>query len=290
MMNEPQGRSVGPDELHDPLGPAATRALPAPPNDRHLARRLFGTGPLTLSASGEYADGFCGFFVAKANTEFLNNPLKVVIAQHRNRVTPIDGGRTVKRFLFVMPFLLFALQTVPATAGGTIGWPGWTGGADAVQVAQVIPANDLIERLSATEERSKDGTRGPCRGLCVEALPATPPTVRFSNVEFAFGSAELTDSARAQLDELGKALVSDELSPYDFRISGHTDATGTEQFNLGLSERRANSVRDYLIRNYAIGGERLVAIGLGETAPAVPSDPFDPSNRRVEITNTSTGG
>ena len=45
MMNEPQGRSVGPDELHDPLGPAATRALPAPPNDRHLARRLFGTGP-----------------------------------------------------------------------------------------------------------------------------------------------------------------------------------------------------------------------------------------------------
>ncbi len=56
------------------------------------------------------------------------------------------------------------------------------------------------------------------------------------------------------------------------------------------AERRANSVRDYLTRNYAISGERLDAIGLGETAPAVPGDPFDPSNRRVEITNTGTGG
>ncbi|MEE8270376.1 MAG: OmpA family protein [Alphaproteobacteria bacterium] len=192
----------------------------------------------------------------------------------------------MKRYLFVMPCLLIALQTAPATAGGTIGSPGWTGGADAVQVAQFVPESDIIELLSAPQERPIEGTRG----LSVETVPAAPPPpVRF-HVEFAFGSANLTDSARRQLDELGRALVSNELSPYNFRISGHTDATGTERFNLGLSERRAISVRNYLSRNYAISGGRLDAIGLGESAPAVPGDPFDPSNRRVEITNMGTGG
>lgn len=237
MMTQPLGRSVGPDKRYDPPGPAASRAVSAPPN----------------------------------------------------------GGGIVKRLLLSIPGLLIALQAAPVMASDTVGSPAGSGRSDIVQSAQVMVANDIIERFTA-EDSSVDGIppgmrlKGDPRGVTVVGLPATPPTVRFHNVEFALGSAELTDAARRQLDEIGTALASDALSPYGFRISGHTDATGTEQFNLALSERRANAVRDYLTSNYAISGQRLEAIGLGETAPADPGDPFDPSNRRVEITRTGTGG
>ncbi len=219
-------------------------------------------------------------------------PAKPVSARRRGAATSRDDGGVMRRLLMAVPCLLIAVQTAPAMAGDTIGSPSGPGSPDIVQLAQVMSADDIIERFTATEqipvEGTSEGLRGKHdpRGVTVVGLP----TIRFDNVEFALGSADLTDAARRQLDEIGEALTSDALSHYGFRISGHTDATGTEQFNQDLSELRANSVRDYLTHNYAISDERLEAIGLGESAPAVPSDPFDPSNRRVEITRTDTGG
>lgn len=58
------------------------------------------------------------------------------------------------------------------------------------------------------------------------------------------GSAKLLPAARAQLDELGRALSSDRLRSHRYRIAGHTDASGPADFNGALSERRAASVAD----------------------------------------------
>lgn len=74
------------------------------------------------------------------------------------------------------------------------------------------------------------------------------------------------------------------------RIEGHTDSKGPDDYNLELSQRRADSVKDWLIANRATGGV-LTTKGLGETSPAVPNDKPDGSddpdgrqkNRRVEI-------
>lgn len=102
-------------------------------------------------------------------------------------------------------------------------------------------------------------------------------------VEFAFDSAALTPSARAQLDELGFALHSGGLRDARIAIRGHTDAKGADAYNLDLSRRRADVVARYLIDRFQVPAVRLTAEGFGESRLKNPADPFGAENRRVEV-------
>lgn len=104
-------------------------------------------------------------------------------------------------------------------------------------------------------------------------------------IQFEFGSAKLTGSAKSVLNELGAALQSDQLAAYQFSLVGHTDAVGSDAANLRLSQARAASVKDYLIGQFHIDPARLEASGVGESDLADPSDPNNGVNRRVVITN-----
>ncbi|MFV8818039.1 TolC family outer membrane protein [Haliea sp. E17] len=68
-------------------------------------------------------------------------------------------------------------------------------------------------------------------------------------------------------------------------VEGHTDTTGTPEYNLWLSERRANAVRTMLINEHGIPAEQLVAIGHGQTQPIASNDTVEgrAKNRRVEM-------
>jgi len=61
-------------------------------------------------------------------------------------------------------------------------------------------------------------------------------------------------------------------------IAGHTDSTGDDAYNQGLSERRAKAVYDYFISN-GVSKERVVAFGYGEKQPKAPND--TPANRQL---------
>jgi outer membrane protein OmpA-like peptidoglycan-associated protein len=126
----------------------------------------------------------------------------------------------------------------------------------------------------------------PAAAPAPAAVPADAPAISLT-VRFATGSAELTDQARRVLDELGKALTSEDLRPFRFRIEGHTDTVGSVGLNQSLSERRAAAVRAYLTSRFGVEGDRLIAVGLGETRLAVETgDNVDePRNRRVQIVN-----
>ena len=106
-------------------------------------------------------------------------------------------------------------------------------------------------------------------------------------VNFATGSATLTPQAAAALGDLGRALASVELAPFRFRIEGHTDTVGDGRLNLLLSQRRAESVRNFLTKRFGLAPGRLVATGLGESQPLVPTPDQtpEPSNRRVQVLN-----
>ena len=99
-------------------------------------------------------------------------------------------------------------------------------------------------------------------------------------MNFDFNSDQLTPTARQNLDQFAKALQDPRLKGERFEIDGHTDATGTEDYNLGLSERRANSVVSYLA-SHGLDSSSLIAKGFGKTKPRV-ADPYSPENRRVE--------
>jgi outer membrane protein OmpA-like peptidoglycan-associated protein len=105
-------------------------------------------------------------------------------------------------------------------------------------------------------------------------------------ITFAYNSATITSQALPVLQSLGRALSNKELSGATFLIGGHTDAAGTEAYNQGLSERRADAVKGYLIENFKLPREQLLAIGFGKSRLKNPGSPLAAENRRVQIVNT----
>lgn len=118
-----------------------------------------------------------------------------------------------------------------------------------------------------------------------QAIPTAPSASLI--VDFATGSAALTPRAKATLDQLGKALTSQQLAAFNFKLVGHTDTTGTPAQNQTLSEQRADAVKSYLQSKFGVAGSRLQASGVGEADLAVQTPPNTPErrNRRVEIIN-----
>ncbi len=103
------------------------------------------------------------------------------------------------------------------------------------------------------------------------------------NITFAVDSAdvnagfyEVLDSVSLVLNEFNKTLV---------EVAGHTDSTGSDQYNQSLSERRASSVAAYL-RSREVMADRLLTVGAGESRPIATNDTQQgrQQNRRVEIT------
>lgn len=107
-------------------------------------------------------------------------------------------------------------------------------------------------------------------------------------ITFETNSAELTDSARHNLDIVARALASDNLSQLSFTVEGHADPRGTRELNQHLSQARAESVVDYLAQSHGIARDRLQPQGRGDAEPFKPDVPAAPENRRVIIkTNLS---
>ena len=98
---------------------------------------------------------------------------------------------------------------------------------------------------------------------------------------FAFDSADLTGEAQSYLSGIAEMLTGKSLT-----ANGHTDSIGTESYNMGLSERRAQSVADYLGTQ---GVSDINVVGHGETDPIATNDTDEgrAMNRRVDITTAS---
>jgi outer membrane protein OmpA-like peptidoglycan-associated protein len=89
----------------------------------------------------------------------------------------------------------------------------------------------------------------------------------------------------SSVQALGKALSDPNLKGSTFVVAGHTDAAGSEGYNQDLSERRADSIKRYLVEKYSIAANDLVTVGYGNSKPNDPNAPMDPANRRVHVVN-----
>lgn len=107
-------------------------------------------------------------------------------------------------------------------------------------------------------------------------------TLVLHGVNFEFDKATLTVNARTLLDQVASALM--DAPQIRVEVGGHTDARGSDAYNQELSERRAQSVVDYLV-GQGIAPERLQAVGYGEAAPVADNETDEGRelNRRVEL-------
>ena len=180
-----------------------------------------------------------------------------------------------------------------------------------VALAQANPSADQIIRALRPTGPLQTGTRGirPAAPTAATppgailpgaatpeplvARPAAAPTAPVAalsvdlTVQFMSGSADLTPSAMRALDELGRALSSEALAAFRFRIEGHTDTTGSRDMNMTLSQARAARVAEYLQSKYGVAGARLEPVGRGQEALRVPTpeQTAEPRNRRVQVIN-----
>lgn len=106
--------------------------------------------------------------------------------------------------------------------------------------------------------------------------------ISLENVQFRSGTAELSSDSRNILDGVAKTLRSN--THLNFEVAGHTDNTGNYQYNVSLSDKRAKSVRQYLI-NKGVAAGSLTARGYGPDKPVASNNTSAGRklNRRVEL-------
>jgi len=172
--------------------------------------------------------------------------------------------------------------------------------------ADDLSAQQIIDGLKAPRTRSLAATTTPAplsakdvafldhvrktRSLSsadrdqIETIAQQRPSVDVE-VYFDYDSAALTPQAEPQLNNLGKALTSQDLTGAVVMLGGHTDAKGTDDYNQGLSQRRAETVKKFLVDNYHIPADTLISNGYGKRELKNAADPFAAENRRVQIVN-----
>jgi outer membrane protein OmpA-like peptidoglycan-associated protein len=125
------------------------------------------------------------------------------------------------------------------------------------------------------------------RAAAAAATAGSPPrsSIAFDTIQFAYNSAQLTPGSIETLRNLGNALNKELADQKAFVIEGHTDASGGLQYNIVLSRRRADAVKDYLVREAHVAPSRLQTVGKGPSEPVNAADPYAPENRRVVVIN-----
>ncbi|HEU4654027.1 MAG TPA: OmpA family protein [Steroidobacteraceae bacterium] len=104
-----------------------------------------------------------------------------------------------------------------------------------------------------------------------------------SSITFALNSSDLNAQFYSALD--GVAMVLKEYDKTVIEVAGHTDSSGSDQYNQALSERRAQAVASYLA-SHGVKQQRLMTVGAGESHPIASNDTEQgrAANRRVELT------
>jgi outer membrane protein OmpA-like peptidoglycan-associated protein len=170
--------------------------------------------------------------------------------------------------------------TAGAVVGGIIGQQadhtaeGAILGAVIGGIAGGIIGNYMDEQAA---EMEKD-----LEGATIERVGEGIKVTFASGILFDFDSANLRPEAKENLQKLADILQ--KYSDTEILIEGHTDATGSEEYNQGLSERRASSVSSYLA-GFGVQRVRMTDVGYGEMQPLASNETPEgqQANRRVEV-------
>lgn len=138
----------------------------------------------------------------------------------------------------------------------------------------------LIESVRGRSTRSLSNTEREEIANAAKDKPNIDLTITFE-----YNSAEISAKSLPAVQQLGRALTSDNLKGSTFLLAGHTDAAGGDNYNQELSERRADSIKRYLMDNYRISATDLVTVGYGKSKLKDPTQPLSEVNRRVQVVN-----
>lgn len=207
--------------------------------------------------------------------------------------------KSIKKLFFAIPVLAFLIMGCNATKtqkgaaiGGTAGAVGGTiigkaaGNKTLGTIIGAVVGGTAGAIIGHDMDKQAEEIKDQIPGAKVERIDEGIKVEFNEKILFAFSKSDLSDSAKLNLDKLATALKN--YPNTNIEIQGHTDSRGSEEYNMGLSLRRANSVRDY-IASQGIDGSRMTVKGYGESAPGYSNDTPEgmAQNRRVEFLITA---
>jgi len=160
--------------------------------------------------------------------------------------------------------------------------------APGLALAQETPSEDTIYRRldAAPARRMRDSERVTVRELKRRPdLRRQAPSIDIQSINFAFGSAEIPRSEYRKVQQIARAMeqLLRRRGRAIFLIEGHTDAVGSDASNQILSERRAESLKGLLVREFRIPARVLETVGYGEQYLLVQTQNEEWRNRRVTL-------
>ncbi|HYG90236.1 MAG TPA: OmpA family protein [Azospirillum sp.] len=159
------------------------------------------------------------------------------------------------------------------------GAPPASSAPEASAPAAQAPAPQKAPPRQPPQQAAQPASQQTAAAAPPEPEPAKAQSFGF-RINFAFNSAEIPKEFYSYIDSVGSLMTQD--SQLSLLVEGHTDAVGSLNYNQALSERRAISVGEYLVRVHHIDPQRIAVAGKGPTDP-IASDPYDGRNRRVEF-------
>ncbi len=207
--------------------------------------------------------------------------------------------RFLKNLLFSLPvFAIIAMgcNATKSQKGAAIG--GTAGAVGGAIIGKAAGNKTLGTILGAVIGGSAGAIIGRNMDKQAEEIKNDIPGAKVERVEegikvefnekilFAFSSSDLGDAAKTNLNNL--VAVLNKYPNTNIEVQGHTDPRGSDEYNMGLSERRAGAVADYL-KGQGIVASRITTKGYGESAPAYTNDTDEgmAQNRRVEFLITA---
>ena len=170
--------------------------------------------------------------------------------------------------------IIHALQPKPLTRGLSIGAPQVDPDVKAKEASFVASIRNRKTRSMSMGEREE-----------IAEIAATKPKIDLE-INFDYNSASISQGSMSAVQHLGEALSDPQLKGTTFIVSGHTDGIGGDAYNQDLSERRADTIKHYLVDHYHLAASDLVTVGYGKTRLKDTENPSDPINRRVQVVNT----
>jgi outer membrane protein OmpA-like peptidoglycan-associated protein len=155
-----------------------------------------------------------------------------------------------------------------------------TGPQTAVDPAVAAAEGNFVQKIRGRSTRSLSSAEREEIAAIVKDKPKIDLEINFD-----YNSADISAKSLPSVQALGRALSNAELKGSTFVVAGHTDAAGGEAYNQELSERRAESIKRYLVDKYSITGTDLVTVGYGESKLKDPNQPMAETNRRVQVVN-----
>ena len=160
--------------------------------------------------------------------------------------------------------------------------------AKAPATEDVARLRSLLDKVASRAFSAKERTEVAEARTQIAEIVRERPSIDFE-IYFPFNSSSVQKTALETMQKLGQILSNEAFKDRGFLIAGHTDGKGSDKANQFISQRRAETVKAFLVKNYGIDPGRLRIIGYGKEQLKEPGQPFAEVNRRVQIINLPDG-